>query len=332
MRSKLARSLPLEMRGDVLPTRTPLLVPSFSSKAVPDVRTLFTALQPSITESFLISAYDVYYHNMEIPSGAPAEVLFFDSGGYEVSRDHDQVDPVYRIPEPKCWTHDRFEKVIGQLTTVMPCFVTAFDHPEIRQPLSSQLDSALEFFRDFPQFGREILIKPEKAGERLLNLPATLAQVHRFNEFDVIGVTEVELGDSVMDRMENIARLRLAMDLREVNRPLHVFGSLDPVSTPLYFLSGADIFDGLSWLRLAYSNDLAIYHRNRIPLEFGPAERESRGLMRSYEQNLYYLAFTLTARLKKYLIDGDEGRLGTHGDFFQSALDNLRVRLPKEAI
>ncbi len=49
--------------------------------------------------------------------------------------------------------------------------------------------------------------------------------------------------------MQNIAKLRKALDKAGLNIPLHVFGSLDTVTTPLYFLAGADIFDGLTWLR-----------------------------------------------------------------------------------
>ena len=332
MSSKLARTLPLTRRGERLNVETPLLIPSFSSKASVDVSSIFAALQPSITESFLVSAYDLHYGDIELPGGVPAEVLFLDSGGYEVSKDHDLMDPVYELPEAKVWTPDNFRQVLSDLDTLMPTFVTAYDHPELRHPLSCQIDNALEVFREFPHLGREILIKPEDSDSHLLDIPRILSEVRQFNEFDIIGVTETELGDSIIDRMENIVHLRLGMDTNGVSKPLHVFGSLDPVCTPLYFLAGADIFDGLSWLRFAYSNDLAIYHKNRAPLEFGPLEGERRALMRSYTANLYYLSFSLTARLKEYLLDRDGARLGTHADFFMSALDNLRVRLPEGVI
>lgn len=332
MRSKLARSLPLSIKGSEIGVETPLLIPSFSSKAEVDIRSVFEALQPAITYSFLVSAYDIFYCGVEVPETAPAEVLFLDSGGYEVSKDHDRMDPMYVTGEPRCWTRANHRQVVSGLDTVMPTFVTAFDHPEFRQPLACQIDIALEFFKDFPQFGREILIKPGSADERLLNIHDIYSQVHRFNEFDIIGVTEVELGDSIIERMENIARLRQVMDSTGVIRPLHIFGSLDPVCTPLYFLSGADIFDGLSWLRFAYSDDLAIYHRNRVPLQFGPEEREHRGRTRSVTANLHYLSYTLTTRFKKYLLDGDVRRLETHATFFKEALDNLRVRLPEGVV
>lgn len=332
MRSKLARSLSLTMRGNQIGVKTPLLVPSFSSKAVDDVCAVFETLRPDITDSFLVSAYDIFHHKLQVPAGAAAEVLFLDSGGYEVSKDPEHMEPIYGQQKNMRWSFDNYRKVSSELDTIMPTFLTAFDHPKVRKPLPDQIDDALDFFREVPQFGREILVKPGSADEHLLDIHQVMSQVHRFNEFDIIGVTEAELGDSMMERMENIARLRQSMDSNDVLKPLHVFGSLDPVCTPLYFLAGADVFDGLSWLRFAYSNDVAMYHRNRVSLEFGPEEGERRGLIRSYAGNLYYLAHTLTTRLKKYLLDGDIRRLETHSTFFQEALDNLRVKLPKGVV
>ena len=218
------------------------------------------------------------------------------------------------------------------IETMIPTFLTTFDLPDVRKPLQDQIVEALDFFREVPEFGREILVKPGPRDGDLLDMNQVMSQVHRFNEFDMIGVTEVELGDSMMARLENIARLRQSMDSNDVIRPLHIYGSLDPVCTPLYFLAGADVFDGLSWLRFAYVNDMAIYHSNRIPLEFGPEEGMKRGKVRSYSANLYYLAHTLTTRLKRYLLDGDIERLETHSAFFQKTLDDLRVRLPKGVV
>ena len=44
-------------------------------------------------------------------------------------------------------------------------------------------------------------------------------------DFDVIGFTEKEIGNSVLDRMNNIAKLRIAMRKANINKPIHIFGS-----------------------------------------------------------------------------------------------------------
>ncbi|MCY4580338.1 MAG: hypothetical protein OXD31_15005 [Chloroflexi bacterium] len=269
---------------------------------------------------------------MEVPSTGLAEILFVDSGGYEVTKDHDIMQPMYSSPEPRKWTYEKYLAALSSIETIMPTIVTAYDHPDERRPISEQVANAFDTFKAFPEWGCEILLKPENDDDEFLNIQGVIAEVPEFNRFDVVGMTEAELGESVLERMYNITQVRLAMANAGVVKPLHIFGSLDPVCTPLYFLAGADIFDGLSWLRFSYRDDLAIYHRNRVPLEFGAEEGEKRGSMRSYSANLHYLS-DLTLRLKRYLIDGDEqGRLGRHGAFFAEALDNLRVQLPKGVV
>lgn len=323
MRSKLARSLPLSMVGKQVNVKTPLLIPSFSSKALLDIDPVFEALKSSITESFLVSAYDVKRGKIKLPEYPFAEVMFLDSGGYEVSKDQDVLDPLYPEAEPHDWTIDEYREVLGDVDPIMPTFVTAFDHPNERRTISEQIDAAVETFKDFPGLGREILFKPETKNQGLVPIPRVIAEASRFTEFDIVGITETELGASFLDRMANIARIRVAMDQSNLSKPLHIFGSLDPVSTPLYFLAGADVFDGLSWIRFAYQNDLAIYHKNNAPLKFGITAHDNLSLARSYDANLHYLS-ELKGRLTRYLLDGDESRLGRHGRFFATCLDDLR--------
>ena len=324
MPSKLARSLPFTIGGKAVNVSTPLLIPSFSSKAMLEVGAVFEALKPSITESFLISAYDVKQHTLELPNHPFAEVMFLDSGGYEVSKDHDAMDPLYQDANPLTWDKEDYVKVLEDVGSIMPTVATAFDHPLERKPIPDQIDAAIETFKDFPCLGREILFKPESIGQEFVPMPNLMGQIFRFTEFDIIGFTETELGASILERMVNIAQIRAAMDNAEILKPLHIFGSLDPVCTPLYFLAGADVFDGLSWLRFSYYDDIAIYHKNQIPLRFGIADRDRLSLARTYDSNLHYLS-DLKARLKRYLLDGDEGRLGLHGGFFAKSLDDLRA-------
>lgn len=331
MPSRLARSLQLAIRGQEINVRTPLLIPSFSSKALVDIRLVLEALQPSITESLLISAYDICHKLIEAPLSPFAEVLFLDSGGYEISKDYDVMDPWYPAADAKQWSLESYLLELEALDPVMPTFVTSFDHPDVRQSIPSQIASARDVFKEFSEFGRELLIKPETKDQTLVQIPSTIAQVSRFSEFDIIGLTETELGTTLHHRMVNIAKIRSAMDAEGIQKPLHIFGSMDPVCTPLYFLAGADIFDGLTWLRFSYMDDMAVYHRNRGPLEFGAKERDKRALIRSYEANLHYLG-ELTGRMHRYLLDGNEDRFGRHADFYRTCIDDLRVRLPKGVI
>ena len=66
-----------------------------------DVGAHFDALVERITDSFLVSAYDIRYNSLRVPNLAVSEVMFLDSGGYEAQQDHDLSDPIYPSREAR---------------------------------------------------------------------------------------------------------------------------------------------------------------------------------------------------------------------------------------
>lgn len=77
------------------------------------------------------------------------------------------------------------------------------------------------------------------------------------NNFNIFGITDKELGTSLIGRCQNIVGLRSFFSSEKCSIPIHIFGCLDPINIIIYFLCGANIFDGLSWLRYSY-------FRNRV--------------------------------------------------------------------
>ncbi len=78
---------PLEMTIE-----TPLLVPSFSSKGFginkdgdSEVRKICSVASEYLTETMLISAFDLSCGHLSMPDSAITELTFIDSGGYEIS-------------------------------------------------------------------------------------------------------------------------------------------------------------------------------------------------------------------------------------------------------
>ena len=63
--------------------KTPMVVPSFSSKGFIDIDNIHRMLNKYIINSKLISAYDLYYKNISSEDIYGSEILFLDSGGYE---------------------------------------------------------------------------------------------------------------------------------------------------------------------------------------------------------------------------------------------------------
>jgi len=151
----------------------------------------------------------------------------------------------------------------------VPSVIISYDHPKARLSIENQIARAKAMAPERRDLMREILLKPETEAQTLLQLDSIVAAVHGLAEFDVIGVTEKEIGNSVLTRMQNIAKLRNALTKAGIDIPIHVFGSLDSVTTPLYFLAGADVFDGLTWLRFAFHEGQTLYKQNYGALHLG---------------------------------------------------------------
>jgi hypothetical protein len=240
--------------------RTPLLVPSFSSKGFPEVQKIIKTTEEVIEGVTLISAYDLHYKLIKPPFDF-ASLIFLDSGGYEASKDAELSDFGEREHKSLTWNQKMHEEVLASWKPSAPSVLISYDHPNERLTVRRQIERAKRMARSRTDVLREILLKPETKGQTLLNIGSVLSNVRALSEFDVIGVTEKEIGNSILSRMENIAKLRMALDKVGLDTPIHIFGSLDTITTPMYFLAGADIFDGLTWLRFAFHNGYTMYMR-----------------------------------------------------------------------
>src|SRR5258708_3585107 len=83
----LAKRRTLSLNGQEI-ERTPLLVPSFSSR-VPGIDKILKASEEFLDGPLLVSAYDIYHKRITPPFDFGSGVIFLDSGGYEVSRQLD---------------------------------------------------------------------------------------------------------------------------------------------------------------------------------------------------------------------------------------------------
>jgi len=310
---------------------TPMLVPAFSSKFEPDIGSIIKRMPEYISGPILISAYDVYYKNItkiKVPITF-CSLLFLDSGGYEVSQDRDLADVVQDDYKPKEWSKEKYLSVLNNWSYKRPTVIVSYDHPQNKYSTSHQIKIAKVWFKGRQNILSEILIKPEPRNQTV-SVDNVIENVELLNDFAIIGFTEKELGRSILERMESIARIRIAMREKDINRPIHIFGSLDMLSTPLYFIAGADIFDGLTWLRYGYAMGLSIYEQNfglitALPLD----STDLYARMKRVLSNLDELA-RLKQRMSNYLGDGNIKKLEhfkSHKRLFSGAFDALRSRL-----
>ncbi len=291
---------------------TPLLIPSYSSKgfAMHDGKSelcnimIFT--KEFIYETQLLSAYDIYYrHMLDKMELNPTQLTIIDSGGYETSNNFDLSETRKYDRSKKDWSKELFNEVLDNWTELYPAIVVSYDAVELKIPIKEQVKNALNFFNSKTQFLTDFLIKPIEIESNFIDINEVLKNTTSFVDFNIIGVTEKELGDSYFARMKNIYLLRNELDKNNISSPIHVFGALDPLSVILYFIMGAEIFDGLSWLKYDYYNCCASYVNNSSILKNIESvyltDNEIR--MQTIKDNIYQLE-----TLKNILIDFSQSK------------------------
>lgn len=305
-------------RGSNEVLRTPLLLPSFSSKGFPEVQTILDTTSEVIDGEILVSAYDVFYEHIKEPFDF-AQSIFLDSGGYEASQDVELSEIKHRDYEPAAWTLKQYQQVINSWKSTSPTVFVSYDHPNDRVSTADQIDRAENTLPTSDNYFREILFKPETEDEDETNVTAIIENIHKLKAFDVIGVTEKEIGASLQARMVSIARIRRALNNAGLgNKPIHVFGSLDTISTPLYFVSGADIFDGLTWLRFAYHDGMTIYRQNYGALKHGTQLKSDQVDAHCFFANYQYMK-ELQLQMKGYLLNQTFDQFKHHSELIERA-------------
>lgn len=349
----LARSRTLHIGAMSLPG--PLLVPSVSSKGfamagnITESGAMFASVAQDVTEALLISAYDLAHELLPDANAflgthhrstvfATAELLIVDSGGYELNRaqfEGGQSHQDDRVPSP--FSRGDFEALADRLPEDRDLLVVSYDEPvrpddppSVRGSYREQREAAQSFFAARPRLHSDFLLKPEGTNA-YLNVRALTVEAENLRAFDVIGVTEKELGRSLLDRLVTLAKLRELLDRYGcADLPIHVFGCLDPVLTPLYFMAGGEIFDGLSWLRYAYLDDVSV-HPDQFTLlagniQDGEEARELRRLMSNVAQirSMHRGLARWAAEPERY------EHLGRRHVRLREVYDDLRARLAQE--
>ncbi len=294
-RSSVARSAPERSRGGAAlgPIRrqlkiagravalTPLILPAFSTEAdlddgLPSVLdgTLRALLGPALVSAFDIASGAVPDLALRLAT-TKMPFAMLDSGGYELLR----LSRSGR-ERPPWWSREAHEAVLAGWPAGFPAIAVSYDDPSERHgPVDRQVGRASDLFARHARFGRCLLLKPPEGGN--LTITDIAPHVAALAPFDVIGLTEKEAGSSHVERLHLIRALRTALDRAGVEVPLHVFGSLDPFLAPSYLLAGADIFDGLSWIRHGFSDGLLLDPQNhnaavRPDLPFDEGKRAMR--------------------------------------------------------
>jgi len=303
--------------------RTPILIPSFSSR-IPKVEKIFRASEEFISGPILISAYDVR-HQLLNPPFDFGNAIFLDSGGYEASIDSDLSDVSNLPPQGKDWTESEHLSVLAAWQSKVPTVIISYDHPKVRLPLPKQISAASELALPKNSL-REILIKPETEAQNFIQPESIRKHIHSLSKFDVIGVTEKEIGNSVLERMQNIAIMRLALNKAGIGTPIHVFGSLDAITTLFYFVAGADIFDGLTWLRYAFKDGRTLYRQDFGITDLGIGTKFPLVEALCWARNYQYMQ-EMELEMRRFLKDHDFGVFKYHSQIIRAAFENVEEEM-----
>jgi len=250
----------------------PRLVPAFSSKGFPfvpeknskrkfsQVSYALETVGPFIKNSILLSAYDLFHKHLRRPARffEGKELIFIDSGGYELSPFFDSTEPTQKPHGPRIFKVGNYETILRGLPKNLPFVIANYDWGAKKKSLVNQILEAQQLFRKYPNFLSDFIVKPGLR-RKFLNVDEIVRHIKKLQAVNILGVTEKELGEDLFERLKNLAKIRTAMDRDNIQIPIHVWGGLDPILTPLYFFVGAEIFDGVSWLRYAYFDGAAIY-------------------------------------------------------------------------
>ena len=273
---------------DRLAATTPLLVPSFSSRGFPDVADIHALTKEYLVDVSLVSAYDLQHGSLPESEIYTTDLLFLDSGGYEAGVAVDPLEPYADDRHGLAWTPNEYDCVLRRLQPLADVVIVNFDYGD-PQSLADQERQARTLFDAHPAFAGDFLCKPASTGARFIDVDELIDQVDTLALFALIGVTEKELGPSLLDRCRNLIRIRGALSARGHETPIHVFGSLDPATVLAYFLCGADVFDGLAWLRFAFREGAPIYHIAAIVADGAWSARDEDLVMLHRVQNLTWL-------------------------------------------
>jgi hypothetical protein len=297
-----------------LELQTPMLVSSFSSKGFLFVKEndkmksqsveLLRETAEYLNETVLLSAYDLKYFFPKPEKlrgyGFFPQVVFLDSGGYETIDDYDFSESYKHPVMKRKWSPTLHMKVLNNWPKYYPAIIISYDNGnERRKPLKQQIDRANNLFSKYPNQLNDFLVKPEKKGDKI-NIPEVVDNISLLKKFHIIGITEKELGGSIIERMHNIMTIRASLNKIDCNSPIHIFGNLDPLTSALYFISGAEIFDGLTWLRFAFHEGKSIYLQNIDALKGRIHEKDYLNYKTSHFENLIYMR-NLQSQMKSFL-------------------------------
>ena len=327
----------------------PLLVPSFSSKGFDffterrsKQKKTFSSVTHALDdfgkylqESYMLSAFDIHHsHFRHIDSYFDdTALIFLDSGGYELCPDFDSSEPKILPTRKLKFTRDDYVNTLSALYVKhdeAPFVIANYDWGTKNQSFEDQILDARTIFRKHPDWASNFILKPHTPTRKIVNIDCVLPVLEELSTFDIIGITEKELGKDLITRLKNVTKFRVELNKRSIRAPIHIWGGLDPLITPLYFFAGADIFDGISWLRYAYHDGVAVNRESYPVLSGNLTIPNVHAILITIHNNIAVLQ-NLATSLRAFASSETPvfDMFDAKGDLFERAYRTMRAKIPE---
>ena len=145
------------------------------------------------------------------------------------------------------WSRDDYFEIAADVDEAANGILVNYDGYE---PLEQQIRRAAEDFFASAPYGKRLSVETESPA-RLVNMARVAKYVDELAQIRHNRHCAREVGGSLTQRCRTVMTLRDTLDDADINMPVHVFGAITPLEVLTYFFCGADVFDGLNWLRLA---------------------------------------------------------------------------------
>lgn len=250
---------------NILGETLPLLAFSYSSKGFANIRDFIEPTLEQVSSAFLFSLYDYYYllKDLELTKSNDNRIRIWDSGGYEVNDSDDLSSISSGVKGNYVWTPDLYVKVANQIPWNERDILVSYDSYDNRAktPPSQQIETAFSLF-DMIQgsYSRDVILHLDET----VSIPNLAQQIAPYiDRIDILGFTEKEVALTWSRGINFLTSIRSELQRISPDKyvPIHLFGCFDPKSIIYFFLSGADIFDGLTWLRYYMQDDTTFYIR-----------------------------------------------------------------------
>ena len=283
-----------------LEVHTPLIVPSFSSRGFPELSHIWEEFRHKLYGVCLVSAFDIAGGRIPADAANMVNVIVLDSGVSETKGVSVVSGDKLTHSSPARWTRKHYHEAVGSISEGGNVILVNFDQVG---RLEDQIESASEDFSHASHTVSDFLVKPPEQ-TALVNVPRLSRHREALSQFSIIGITALEAGNSFLRRCSSLVMLRNLLNEAGLDTPIHVFGAISPYEVLAYFFCGADIFDGLNWLRLAFRRhaSMPIAESATEDMKWKLTDLDLR--VEEWTRNLRLL-YRLQESLQRYATNGD---------------------------